>query len=144
MEILIWIVAAIGFVVIDLLTSSFLFIWFAVGAMVSLILVLFKVNIYVQVITFFMVSIVLTIWGYPILLKRFKANIKKNLTMEESYIGRIMIALEDMGERSRINVNGIYWTAYNKGNPINKGKKFRIIAIEGNKLVVQLEEEELC
>ena len=61
--------------------------------------------------------------------------------MEQTYIGKVMIADEDMEEKSKIKVSGIYWTAYNKGKIIKKGEKYTIIGIEGNKLIVKLKED---
>ena len=61
--------------------------------------------------------------------------------MEQTYIGKEMIADEDMEEKSKIKVSGIYWTAYNKGKTIKKGEKYTITGIEGNKLIVKLKED---
>ena len=44
-------------------------------------------------------------------------------------------------EKSEIKVSGIYWTAINKGPKINKGDKFIITGIEGNKLIIKLKED---
>ena len=140
-EVLLWIIVAIAVVAIDLFTSSFIFMWFSVGAIVALILSLFGVNMTVQVATFLIVGILTVVVGYPWAKKKFKDNISKTLTMEQTYIGREMIATEDMKEISKIKVGGIYWTAYNKGKEIKKGQKFIITGIEGNKLVVSLKEE---
>ena len=61
--------------------------------------------------------------------------------MEQTYIGKVMVANEDMGETSKIKVSGIYWTAYNKGKVIEKGQEYIITGIEGNKLIVNLKED---
>ena len=42
--------------------------------------------------------------------------------MEQTYIGKIMIAEKDIDEKSEIKVSGIYWTVINKGSKINKGE----------------------
>ena len=52
-----------------------------------------------------------------------------------------MIAEKDIDEKSEIQVSGIYWTVINKGSKINKGDKFVITGIEGNKLTVKLKED---
>ena len=61
--------------------------------------------------------------------------------MEQTYIGKIMTAEKDIDEKSEIKVSGIYCTAINKGPKINKGDKFIITGIEGNKLTVKLKED---
>ena len=136
-----WVIIAVAVIAIDLFTSSFVFMWFSVGALVALILSLFGVNMTIQVVTFLVVGILTVALGYPWAKKKFKADQNKTLTMEQTYIGKEMIATEDMQESSKIKVSGIYWTAYNKGKKIKKGEKFIITGIEGNKLVVNLKED---
>lgn len=140
-EVIFWVIIAVAVIAIDLFTSSFVFMWFSVGALVALILSLFGVNMTIQVVTFLVVGILTVALGYPWAKKKFKADQNKTLTMEQTYIGKEMIATEDMQESSKIKVSGIYWTAYNKGKEIKKGEKFIITGIEGNKLVVNLKED---
>ena len=138
-EVIIWTLVAIFVVTIDVVTSSFIFMWLSIGALVAIILSLLDVSILWQIIAFLIV-ITISI-GYPWAKKKFKADIKQVLTMEETYIGKEMVATEDMEETSKIKVSGIYWTAYNKGKTIKKGEKYTITGIEGNKLIVSLKED---
>ena len=140
-EIIIWIIVAVVVIAIDIITSSFVFMWFSAGALVAMILSLVGIDIIWQIVAFLVVGIITVCIGYPWAKKKFKANENKTLTMEQTYIGKEMIATEDMFELSRIKVSGIYWTAYNKGKVIKKGQKYTITAIEGNKLVVKLKED---
>ena len=140
MDAMIWIIVAIAVIGIDVLTSSFIFMWFSLGAVFAIILSFFGVGMLGQTVGFLIVGIATVAVGYPWAKKKFKVNNKKTLTMEEGYIGRAMIATEDMQEISKIKVDGIYWTAYNKGKVIAVGQKFVITGIEGNKLVVSLKE----
>lgn len=61
--------------------------------------------------------------------------------MEETYIGRVMKAEEDIIEKAKVKVDGIYWTVLNKGEEIKRGENFEIIGIEGIKLIIKKEEE---
>lgn len=79
--------------------------------------------------------------GYPWVKKKFKVEKNHIPLMEQTYIGKIMIAEKDIDEKSEIKVSGIYWTVINKGSKINKGDKFVITGIEGNKLTVKLKED---
>lgn len=79
--------------------------------------------------------------GYPWAKKKFKVEKNHTPLMEQTYIGKIMTAEKDIDEKSEIKVSGIYWTAINKGPKINKGDKFIITGIEGNKLTVKLKED---
>ena len=139
-EVIIWILVAIFLVVIDIITSSFIFMWFSLGALVAIILSLLNFTVLYQIIAFLIIGVVTISIGYPLAKKKFKTDVKQVPTMEETYIGKTMTAEEDMGETSLINVSGIYWTAWNKGKIIKKGEKFIITGLEGTKLIVKLKE----
>ena len=127
-EVIIWILVAIFVIAIDVVTSSFIFMWLSIGALAAIILSLLGISVLWQVIAFLVVGVVTISIGYPWAKKKFKADVNQVLTMEQTYIGKEMVATEDMRETSKIKVSGIYWTAYNKG-------------IEGNKLIVSLKED---
>ena len=139
-EVIIWILVAIFLVVIDIITSSFIFMWFSLGALVAIILSLLNFTVLYQIIAFLIIGVVTISIGYPWAKKKFKTDVKQVPTMEETYIGKTMTAEEDMGETSLINVSGIYWTACNKGKIIKKGEGFTITGLEGTKLIVKLKE----
>lgn len=141
MDIIIWLVIAVALIGIDVVTSSFIFMWFSIGALLAIILAFIEVSIVWQLIVFLVTGIILIILGYPWAKKKFKVEKNHTLTMEETYIGRVMTANEDIVEKAKIKVDGVYWTAYNKTKKINKGEQFIISGIEGNKLVVKLKEE---
>ena len=139
-EVIIWIFVAIFLVVIDIITSSFIFMWFSLGALVAIILSLLNFTVLYQIIAFLIIGVVTISIGYPLAKKKFKTDVKQVPTMEETYIGKTRTAEDDMGETSLINVSGIYWTACNKGKIIKKGEKFIITGLEGTKLIVKLKE----
>ena len=120
-EVIIWILVAIFLVVIDIITSSFIFMWFSLGALVAIILSLLNFTVLYQIIAFLIIGVVTISIGYPWAKKKFKTDVKQVPTMKETYIGKTMTAEEDMGETSLINVSDIYWTACNKGKIIKKG-----------------------
>ena len=140
-EVIVWILVAIAVIAIDIVTSSFIFMWFSLGAIVAIILSLLGISVAWQIIAFLVVGIATVSIGYPWAKKKFKADVNHVPTMEQTYIGKEMIADEDMEEKSKIKVDGIYWTAYNKGKIIKKGEKYTITGIEGNKLIVKLKED---
>ncbi|GAB6169778.1 NfeD family protein [Clostridium carnis] len=136
-----WILLAIAVIVLDIATSSFLFVWFALGAFIAMLADLLGASVGVQIVTFLVVSIITVSVGYPWARKKFKSSVTHTPLMEEKYIGRVMVAEEGIKEKSRVKVDGIYWTIKNKGGEIKKGEKFKITEIEGNKLIVKKEEE---
>lgn len=140
-EVIVWILVAIAVIDIDIVTSSFVFMWFSLGAFVAIILSLIGISVAWQIVAFLVIGVATVSIGYPWAKKKFKADVNHVPTMEQTYIGKEMIANEDMEEKSKIKVSGIYWTAYNKGKIIKKGERYIITGIEGNKLIVKLKED---
>ena len=131
-----WVVVALGALFIDIITSAFLFIWFAIGAIAAVIAMLFNATVGVQVIIFVAVSAVVMAIGYPIVKRTIKKTVSKTLTMEEAYIGKEFTLTEDIDEKGNIKFQGIYWTVKNVGKPLKKGDLVQVIGIEGNKLLI--------
>lgn len=131
-----WIIVAIAMVGIDLATSAFLFSWIGLGAVVAMFANLFKLSFLVQVILFGVVSLIAIGIGYPWAKKKFKASIRTTPLMEETYIGMIFDSGEKIEEAAQIKVSGIYWAAINEGEIIEKGDKFIITGIQGNKFTI--------
>ena len=133
---LFWLVLSIGAILIDLFTSAFLFVWFAIGGFAAIVGELFGLEFPAQLGIFIVVSLISMVVGYPLAKKKFK-NTTITPLMEETYIGKEFLAQEDIDKTSRFKVGGIYWTGKNDGAMIKKGEKFKIIGIEGNKLLIE-------
>ena len=140
--IIFWLLIAIGVIVVDLLTSAFLFIWFSIGALAAIVANLCGVNFAGQFTIFAAVSLISLLVCYPLVRKKFKKDMKKTPLMEEKYIGMTLTSDESIVDKTRIKVGGVYWTGENKGKLIKKGEKFKIIGIDGNKLLIKGLEEE--
>jgi membrane protein implicated in regulation of membrane protease activity len=56
--------------------------------------------------------------------------------MEQSYIGRKIQIDEDIIERGKVKVDGIYWTVKNESVPLHGGDTATITGIDGNKLLI--------
>jgi membrane protein implicated in regulation of membrane protease activity len=134
--IIFWAVVALGALFIDITTSSFMFVWFALGAIVALIAMFFNASVVVQVIIFVAVTAVSMAVGYPIVKKTIKKTVSKTLTMEEAYIGKEFEIEEDINVKAKVKFQGVYWTVKNVGKPLNKGDLVQVIGIEGNKLLI--------
>ena len=135
--IILWLVIGVGVILLDIGTSLFLFVWFAIGSVVAIIAALVGLSFAWQLILFGISSIIAISIGYPWSRKKFKNTVNRTKLMEEEYIGKTFIASEDIDYRYRFKVSGIYWTGENKGEKILKGQKFQLVGIEGNKLVIE-------
>ena len=81
-----WLAAAVIFVIIEGLTMGLTTIWFAGGAVVALIAALLGANIVVQIVLFFVVSIVLLFSTRKLFVKKLHTGQEK--TNVDALIGR--------------------------------------------------------
>ena len=132
-----WIIVAIGVIVLDLFTSSFLFMWFSIGAISAIVAEIFGLNWGWQILVFSVISIISISLGYPLVKRQFKKSLKRTPLMEENYIGMNIIAEKDIIDKAVVKVEGIYWTVVNSGDKIMKGELFQIIEIKGTKLEIK-------
>jgi membrane protein implicated in regulation of membrane protease activity len=132
-----WLVVAICSIVVDVMTSSFFFVLFSIGAVVAAICAALGVPFIIQVIIFAVVSIISLILGYPVLKKKYKNMQKRTPLREETYIGKNMISEKEIFDKAQIKINGEYWTVVNEGEVIHVGDKFEITGIEGIKLKIK-------
>lgn len=133
----IWLVVAVVACAVDILTSNFFFVLFSIGSIVAAICAGLGVPVLYQIIIFAVISLLVMIFGYPWLKKKYKVMHKRTPLMEETYIGRIMTSDQDIEEKAQIKVGGEYWTAINIGEKIYKNEKFQIVGIEGIKLKIK-------
>ena len=136
-SVILWLLVVIGTFLLDLLSSSFFFVLFSIGAIVAAICAVIGLEFIVQVIIFAIVSIISLIIGYPILKKKYKNLSKRTPLMEEGYIGRKMKAENDIVDKAQIKVGGEYWTAINDSEIIHSGEEFVITGIDGIKLKIE-------
>lgn len=135
----IWIIISVVCLVIDFLTSGFMFVWFTIGGIGAIIALSLGYSFIVQISVFVIVTGISYAIGYPFAKRILTQKIPKTPTMEENFIGRIITADKDIKEKEKIKVDGIYWTVKNEGQYISKNEKFKIIGLEGNKLVIKKE-----
>lgn len=134
---ILWIIISVMALLVDIITSAFLFVWFTVGGIAAIIALIFNYSFTVQLIVFIAFTAISMGIGYPIVRKSLRRTVAKTSTMEESYLNREIDVDEDFIEKAMVKIDGIYWTIKNSGEPIKKGDKVVIIGIEGNKLIVK-------
>lgn len=132
-----WIILGVCTFLIDIFTSSFLFVWFSIGAIAAIIAGTLNASFLIQAVVFLVVSIIATSIGYPLIKKKYKNSEHRIPLMEETYIGKELLAEKEIHEKGIIKVGGIYWTAINSGDLINAGEKFCITGIQGTKLKIK-------
>ena len=135
MDILIWVFIAVIFTIFELLTGTFILIWFAVGSVVAAVLNYLGFDIYVQFIAFAIVSLILILSTRKFADRITPEPTKK--TTAERLIGKHgKIIRKRDGNNYIVNVKGEEWSATGE-NGLDVGDEVEIIAIESIKLVVK-------
>ncbi|AVP65511.1 nodulation efficiency protein D [Clostridium botulinum] len=141
-NIIIWVIVGTAALLLDLATSSFLFVWFTLGAIAALIAQILGYPMAIQIIVFVLISLLCMVLGYPIVKKIIKKQENSILSIEKNYIGEIFIADKDIKDEGVLRFQGVYWRVTNSGDYIKKGDKVKIISVKGNKIFVEKVEEE--
>lgn len=136
----VWLALLVLFIITEIATVQLTTIWFAGGALASMLLAAFGVkNITVQVIVFLAVSIILLIATRPIVKKHIN---KKSLpTNADRSIGQAAVVTEEINNllgKGAAKINGIEWTARSEnGDIIPEGTTVTVTKIDGVKLIVK-------
>ena len=138
-DMILWFVLFLVFLVIEVATVSLTCIWFALGALLALILSLFDVPILIQFIVFAIVSIVLMIFTKPVLSRKLLANREK--TNYESVIGqsaKVVEEINNIDNKGTVMLNGLEWTARSVDDRvIGVDTIVEVVKVEGVKVIVK-------
>lgn len=136
---ILWIVACIGFTLLEAMTQQFVSIWFLSGSVVALILSMFSVSFEIQLGVFVGLSFITLFVFRPAVKRLIQGNVVA--TNSESNIGEMAIVLCDFDETTlegRVLVNDMDWAAKSlDGVAYKKGEKVMVDRIEGVKCLVK-------
>lgn len=134
----VWLIVAVALVIVEMLTTSLVSIWFVPGAIVSALLSTFVKNITVQVVVFLVLA------GVAIFLSKkvFRRTRAEQLTNpNELLIGKTAVVQESTSPlEARVLVGGVYWRAISD-TPLKEGELVKVTAVNGNVLTVDIQSE---
>ena len=134
-----WIVLLVLLLLAEAISVQLVSIWFALGALVALIVCGFDGNVTAQLVSFAIVSVAALILTRPFV-KRFTSK-KKQPTNADRNIGAEATVLEEINNtegRGLVTVKGVHWTARSvDGQSISKDETVIVESIEGVKLIVR-------
>lgn len=135
-----WFLAFVFLLIIEIGTVNLVSIWFAIGAIVSMICSLFVESFIIQMVVFIVVSLIALAITKPVI-KKFKVR-EVIPTNFDRVIGKPATVTKEISSDSygEVKVFGNVWTAASDEN-ISVGTKVKVLAIEGVKLIVKAEEE---
>lgn len=133
-----WLIIIAACVIIEASTVSLTTIWFAIGALVAWLVYLMGLNLYVQIVVFFIVSITCLILTRPIAVEKLKVG--KNKTNLDSLIGetaKVETTINNFNNVGYVKLKGQVWSARSTNDEIiEKGELVNVEEIKGVKLIV--------
>ena len=133
-----WLLAAIGFVVLEAMTLNLVSIWFAVGSAAALLSCLVTGSFRVQAVVFIAVSTLCLLAFRPL-----AAKLRKNHTATngDRNLGREATVLTPVTaeEPGRVRLDGVDWNArcVTPGDILNPGDHCRVTEIHSTLLLVE-------
>jgi membrane protein implicated in regulation of membrane protease activity len=134
----VWLFIIVAAIVMEASTVSLVSIWFVPSAFVSMILAFCKIDLWIQIIVFFVGFLLLMLLLRPV----FKKNmgIKVVPTNADALIGSQAVVVEtidNLHAKGQVKVRGQVWTARSADESINyeAGVVVNVCAIEGVKLI---------
>ena len=139
-EIIFWLVMLILLLIIEAATLGLTTIWFAGGALLALIAALLHLPMVVQVILFFVISLVLLFFTRPVAVKYFNRNRLK--TNVESLVGKsafVTERIDNLMGTGQVRLGAQEWMArsVDEGVCIEPGTIVTVMAVSGVKLMVR-------
>lgn len=135
----IWLGIFVMSLVFEFLTTDLLSIWFAGGAVISMILAICGVAWYIQLAVFFLLSFVLLICFRKLALKVF--NKAESKTNADAVIGKEFDLLTNIGfnKPGEIKINDVIWSAVCEDSHLEvpEGARVKVVSIKGNKYIVE-------
>lgn len=139
MMVYIWLGILVASVVLEIVTTQIVSIWFAIGALAAFIAALAGVQqLWIQIVIFVLVSAVAVVATRP-LVKRI-VNKKAEPTNADMVIGKTGIVTEkidNLAPSGLVKVSGSVWTARSADDSvIEAGERITVKEINGVKLIV--------
>lgn len=132
----IWLALAVLGFLGELVTTQLVLIWFAVGAVFSLMFAIFHLPIYMQIGSFILIGAVLSVIFHPIAKKVYSKMKYTPMTTNEKVIGRTSKVND-----GHIVIDGQRWKIANSDD-FKDGDQVKVKSINGIQLEVEKTEEQ--
>jgi membrane protein implicated in regulation of membrane protease activity len=130
-----WLCFAVLMFLVEAATVGLVSIWFGIGAVAAMLCSFVTANIYIQFAVFILVSAV----TMATLKKRMKIG-RIERTNAQSAIDKVLRLTEPIAEDGlgRVKMGDVSWNVKLKdGSSAKDGDRVKVVAIEGNKLIVE-------
>lgn len=136
----VWLALIIVFSIVEALTPAIVSVWFALGALFSLIVAALNAPEWLQIAVFFVTSIIALILTRPLVKRRLHKNLTPtNFDMLIGKCGVVVENVNNINETGSIKIQGKIWTARSEDDSeIPEGSHATVSNIEGVKLIIKL------
>jgi len=135
-----WLVLAVGCMIVEALTPSLISIWFGVGALLAAVASAFVDNAWVQIGVFLLGSALSLLVAKKFIKKPESSPLKEE---DQRMIGRTGVAQTAINEwEGSVRLGDVYWRAVSD-SPIEEGARVQVTAVDGTTVrVIMIEEKE--
>lgn len=139
----VWVIIAIVFAVVEMVTTEFFSLFFALGGLVTALLAVVTEDWVLQTVVFIVASVIFTWRLRPILLRSYLSNeVKTNVARQAGRVGIVVQEINNLEAQGQVKVDGELWTARSEsGETIAAGQRVEVVRIEGVKAIVRTKEE---
>lgn len=136
----VWFVIFLVLLFIEIITINLVSIWFSIGALFAMITTFFTDLVQVQMLVFFVVSLLCLIMTKPVVNKLRKRKVQA--TNLDRVIGMSGVVTSPIlpNEVGEVKVDGKRWSAISSDGVISDGEMVNIVRIDGVKLIVEKKE----
>ena len=133
---IIWLGLMVAFLIAEASTVTVISLWFAAGSLVAMAMALLGGAIWLQVLTFLVVSAVALTALRPLVRKYLTPKLTAtNIDSVIGSVGIVTATIDNVGATGQVKLNGMEWTARStSGESIPAGSKVRVDKIEGVKV----------
>lgn len=141
-----WLLLAVALTVIEAVTVQMVSLWFAIGALATVVPSMLGAPVWVQFLVFALVSGLCVYLTRPLVKKVLAVrHIKTNA---DSIIGeqaRVVERIDNIAGQGGVFVGGLHWTARAKDDDmtIEEGEHVRVLEIQGVKAIVERIESDI-
>ena len=137
----VWLIVAVIFLVIELFSTTFMFLCFCLGCLGASLLAYFDLAVGWHLLGFSVVTLISFFTVRPFMLKyayRKSHNVKINVDALEGNIGRVLETIDEKENTGRIFVNGDDWRARSEnGEIIPASEKVEVVRVDSTTLIVK-------
>lgn len=139
LNIIIWLMGIIAFVILEAITYQMVSIWFALGAVGGLIAAIIGIRFNIQMTVFLVISVLLLLCLRPVSKRLLKT--KQEKTNADSLIGKEVVITKEVDNlqgKGEGKINGMTWSVRSADNScIPENETVTVEDIKGVKLIVK-------